>query len=198
MTVETYLVLANCIKTSNYLTEIDLADNSMLDARVYVKMLKCISKNEKIRVLNFSHNKLMPEAWLETRKDYDSRQDLYPQERRIYKYLAKIMLNNNVMEHLQLTNCSLSTIMILKICNRAKKSKSLQAIHFSGNAGVNPYLLQRIHLLFEQDFDPKAAIATDVRQESFKPSEPVKLTYHKNLHSKRALENLEEDVRAKI
>ena len=37
-----------------------------------------------------------------------------------------------------------------------------------------------------------------MRQESLKPSEPVKLTYHKNLHSKRALENLEEDVRAKV
>ena len=40
----------------------DLADNHMLDPHVYVKMLKCISKNDKLRVLNFSHNKLMPEG----------------------------------------------------------------------------------------------------------------------------------------
>lgn len=142
--------MANCIKTSNYLTELDLADNHMHDPLVYVKMLKSISKNDKIRTLNFSHNKLVPETWLDDKKDPDDRQELYPLEKKIYKYLVKIMLQNNVMEHLHLDNCSLSTIMILRICNRAKKSKSLQSIHFSGNPGVTPFLKQRLPLLFDK------------------------------------------------
>ena len=29
--------------------------------------------DDKIRILNFSHNKLMPEAWLATKKDPDDR-----------------------------------------------------------------------------------------------------------------------------
>ena len=85
MTVETYLKLSNCIKTSNYLSELDLADNHMHDPFVYVKMLKSISKNDKIRTLNFSHNKLVPETWLDDKKDPDDRQDLYPLEKKIYK-----------------------------------------------------------------------------------------------------------------
>ena len=85
MTVETYKKLANCIKTSNYLTEVDLSDNHMHDPYVYVNMLRNISQNDRIRVLNFSHNKLMPETWFEEKKDPDNRQEFYPLEKSIYK-----------------------------------------------------------------------------------------------------------------
>lgn len=124
MSTETFLQLALCIKNSSFLTEIDISDNQILDPTVYVKMLKAISKNDKLRALNFSHNNLMPSDFARN-KDPESRQQLNDQEKRVYKYLVKIMLKNNVMEHIHLTNCSLSTIMILKIANRAKTSKSL-------------------------------------------------------------------------
>ena len=84
------------------------------------------------------------------------------------------MLKNNVMEHLHLTNCSLSTYLIMKICNRARKAKSLQAIHFSGNPGVNPYLLERIHLVLEKGFEPTAAMRANTKKDSaLKAADPV-------------------------
>ena len=96
------------------------------------------------------------------------------EEIKVLKYMGRIITNNENLQHLDLTNTSLGEEIILALCERAKKSKTLQSVHFCGNPGVTPAIKQKVLKIFnQQPADPtkgKQNAGTKEDENNQKPS----------------------------
>ena len=71
------------------------------------------------------------------------------QELKVLKYISRIINNNENLQHLDLTNTGLNEDAILQLCERAKKSKTLQSVHFCGNPGITPRIKNKVLEIFD-------------------------------------------------
>ena len=115
------------------LTELDLANNSIIRGAPAVKLLRRLSKNHKLIDINLSHNELFRPS--RSNKDR-TRGDLSEEEAKILRYILIMIRDNGDLVHLNFTNCGIPEFGTLDIIERMQKSKSLQAVHFCGNPGV--------------------------------------------------------------
>ena len=148
MSAETFRSLARCVrKSAQNLTELDISSNLQRSA-YYLKMLRSLTKNERLRYLNLSHNPLVPKnKRISAEADPEDR-EMEEEEIKVLKYLNRILTNNDELQHLDLTNTGLGEEVIVKLCERAKRSKRLQSLHFCGNPGLTSRTLRKVLQIF--------------------------------------------------
>ncbi len=72
----------------------------------------------------------------------------------IYKFVRR----NINLQHLDLTRCNLSQVMIGRIGLGVKCSKSMMGVHFSDNPGVTPALLALLQVKFKAKIQEKPKV----------------------------------------
>ena len=112
--------------------DLDLSFNDMLPPKMDV-LFSYLRDNKKLVHLNISHNNLIEgmignnlAAVLDT-------------EAKVGEYLDHFLRVNRKLVHIDLTATNLSETAMLQILPAIRKSKSIQAVHLSGNPGVTEH-----------------------------------------------------------
>ena len=128
---EMMVKLADYMQSSKHIEELDLSWNSLHPAS-FTYFLKRLQENKRLSFLNLSHNNIV-ESQLGS---------LHMSENMamVAESLLRFVRVDKRLIHLDLTQTNLSEQMILHIIQGIRKSKSLMAVHFSGNPGVTKHL----------------------------------------------------------
>ena len=109
------LLLRFIKKGAMNLTELDLANNSIIRGAPAVKLMRILSKNNKLIDVNLSHNELFRPS---RSKKERLRGDLSEEEAKILRYIIIMIKDNADLVHLNLTNCGIPEFGTLDIIER--------------------------------------------------------------------------------
>ncbi len=87
---------------------------------------------------------------IEEEKEYTSKAALIVTEA-IYKFIRR----NLKLQHLDLTRCNLSQVMVGRIGLGVKCSQSMMAVHFTDNPGVTPSIRAFLQVKFKAKVPPE-------------------------------------------